>query len=192
MKHTKLAFCAATILAAMATPALSGGYVKYTCTIDGYRFDIARHGGTRATVRDTSGQHISIHRKAASIGERYIGKDAKGGDVDVWMKDNDAVITVGGNARHNACTIARLAKPAAANYVCATGYTFATHLNAGGKLDYIDPYGNAASLAVAETAGHIRYTGTSTSGMTIDLALANNQASLTTNNGSDNLQCQMK
>lgn len=60
MKHTKLAFCAATILAAMATPALSGGYVKYTCTIDGYRFDIARHGGTRATVRDTSGQHVRV------------------------------------------------------------------------------------------------------------------------------------
>lgn len=68
------------------------------------------------------------------------------------------MITVGGNARHNACTIARLAKPAAANYVCATGYTFAaTHLNAGGKLDYIDPYGNAASLAVADGGPHPLY-----------------------------------
>jgi hypothetical protein len=192
MNYARLALATALILAAMATPSWAGGYVKYSCTIDGYSFGLMRQGGRHATLRDATGALIAVQRKPASEGERYVGKDAAGADVDVWMKDRDAVITVGGSARHNNCTIARFAKPGAVNYVCATGYTFATHVAGPGQLDYIDPFGNAAALAVSEIAGHIRYKGTSNQGMTIDLSLANNQASLTTNQGSNNLQCAVK
>lgn len=192
MNHKTLALLTALAIAAATTPALAGGYVNYTCTVDGYSFGIKRHGGLVATLRDATGAHMAVHRKAVALGERYLGRDAKGQQVDVWMKDKDATITVASSARHSSCTIARFATAGAVNYICATGYSFSTHVGGGGRLDYIDGYGNIASLVLSEAPGHVRYTGTAVTGMTIDLSLANNQASLTTNRGSNGLQCQVR
>lgn len=176
------------VLAALALPAHADNYVNYVCAVDGYGFDIARESAAAALLRDADHKVIKVERKAASVGERYIGKTADGQTLDVWMKDAAAVIDTG-PVRHNACWIARFAQLGAANYVCSNGYRFATHVTQAGKMEYIDGLGNSAPLAQTAARNTISYHGATPAGLTLDLTIAQNTATLTSSGGAKDLAC---